>query len=178
MMSKDFDHGLELLKNISEKRYQTITSYEVKKVIFPARSYAVIQKEVGFDEMKDFFSRSYATIMQAMNQKKMKMIGAPVGLFYTWDEKEMKTNMAAGIPIFGSLQTGEVKTIRLSMATAYMIDYYGAYGGTVYAHIAMDEYLKQKGLRTKMPVIEEYITDPRSEPDNSKWLTRIYYFAE
>lgn len=178
MISKDFDRGLELLKNICEKEYQTITSYEIKEVIFPARSFAVIEKEIGFNEMKEFYTQSYATIMQAMNQKKMKMVGAPVGLYYTWDEQGMKSQMAAGIPIFGSLQTSEVKTIRLSMATAYTIDYYGSYEGLMYPHLALDNYLKQKGLKMKSPVIEEYITDPRAEPDTSKWLTRIYYFAE
>jgi effector-binding domain-containing protein len=108
----------------------------------------------------------------------MKMIGAPVGLYYTWDERAMKSSMAAGIPIFGSLQTTEVKTVRLSMSTAYIIDYYGSYEGSMYAHLALDNYLKQKGLKMRSPVIEEYLTDPGAEPDTSKWLTRIYYFAE
>ncbi len=34
------------------------------------------------------------------------------------------------------------------------------------------------GLKHKAPVIEEYVTDPGKEPDSSKWLTRIYFFAE
>jgi len=178
MMSKDFDRGLELLKNICEKEYQTITSYEIKEIIFPARSYAVIEKEVRFNEMKEFFTQSYATIGKAMKQKNMKMIGAPVGLYYTWDEQAMKSQMAAAVPIFGSLQTTEVKTVRLSMSTAYIIDYYGSYEGLMYAHLALDNYLKQKGLKMRSPVIEEYLTDPGTEPDTSKWLTRIYYFAE
>ena len=27
-------------------------------------------------------------------------------------------------------------------------------------------------------VLEEYITDPTTEADTTKWLTNIYYFAE
>ena len=26
-------------------------------------------------------------------------------------------------------------------------------------------------------VVEEYITNPQSEPDSSKWLTRIHYLV-
>jgi effector-binding domain-containing protein len=29
-----------------------------------------------------------------------------------------------------------------------------------------------------MPVVEEYITDPMTEKDPNKWLTKIYYFVE
>ena len=64
------------------------------------------------------------------------------------------------------------------MSTVYIIDYYGSYEGLMYAHLALDNYLKQKGLKMRSPVIEEYLTDPGAEPDTSKWLTRIYYFAE
>jgi hypothetical protein len=29
-----------------------------------------------------------------------------------------------------------------------------------------------------MPVIEEYVTGPETEPDTSKWLTKIYYLLD
>lgn len=178
MISKDYDRGLELLKNICEKEFQTLSSFEIKKVIFPARSFATIEREIGFDEMTDFFRESYSAILQVMNQKKVRMIGAPVALYYTWDEQSRKSKLAAGIPIFGSLQSEGVKTIRLSMSSAYTIDYHGAYEGLKYAHQALNKYFQTRGLRLKPPVIEEYITDPMVEPDTAKWLTKIYYFSD
>ena len=41
--------------------------------------------------------------------------------------------------------------------------------------MAIEGYCKQHGLEAGVPAIEEYVTDPASEPDTSKWLTRIYY---
>jgi effector-binding domain-containing protein len=42
----------------------------------------------------------------------------------------------------------------------------------------MDDYLKANKLKAGAPVIEEYVTDPGTEPDESKWLTKIYYLAD
>lgn len=54
--------------------------------------------------MMDFFRQSYSTILEVMNKRKVKMIGAPVSLYYTWDEQSQKSRLAAGVPIFGSFQ--------------------------------------------------------------------------
>ena len=40
--------------------------------------------------------------------------------------------------------------------------------------------VKLKALGREKPemVIEEYITDPSTEKDTSKWLTKIYFFVK
>ena len=101
-----------------------------------------------------------------------------VSLYYTWDEQSQKSRLATGVPIFGSFQFEGIKIIRLSMASAYTIDYMGAYEDLKYAHQSMNKYFQTNSLQMKPPVIEEYITDSLAEPDNSKWLTKIYYFSE
>lgn len=45
------------------------------------------------------------------------------------------------------------------------------------AHYAMDAYMKEKGLMQSV-VVEEYITDPMTEKDPAKWLTKIYYVVK
>ena len=48
---------------------------------------------------------------------------------------------------------------------ALVIDHYGGYNGIGKAHEAMDVYLKANtGVVHHTNVIEEYITDPGSEP--------------
>ncbi len=178
MISKDFDRGLTLLKDLVEDELAAIEGYQVKKVIFPAKNYAAIRKEISFNQMQSFYAESYGNIQQAMGKKGVKMIGAPSGLYYTWHELQMVTDMAAGIPIRGNLTEGNIQTIRIPMGTAYMINYYGPYEQLGHAHMAIEMFMQQNGLTMKPPAIEEYITDPGQEPDSSKWLTKIYYFAQ
>ena len=59
-----------------------------------------------------------------------------------------------------------------------MINYYGPYEESNKPHEAIEKYLQAKNLTASLPCWEEYVTDPEEEPDQSKWLTRIYYFLE
>ena len=86
--------------------------------------------------------------------------------------------MAAAMPVNRPLKAEGIQTIRVPRGTAYSVDYYGPYDKVGPAHLAIDRYFKENGLTLKPPVIEEYVTDPTKEPDSSKWLTRIYYFAQ
>ena len=178
MVGKDFERGLDLLKGICEKQAESVLSYEILTTKMKAKNYAAIQAEVKFEEMKIFFTESYAVIQEAMAAKRQKMAGAPAGLYYSWDEQQMISDMAAGIPIKGKLETEEIKTIVIESGDAFYIDYYGPYSNLANAHIALDYYFKKNELKMKSPALEEYITDPSTEPDSTKWLTKIYYFAE
>ena len=178
MIGPDFEKGLSLLKGIVEKEKAAVERFKIEKGIFPAKNYAGIRKEVSFDEMQSFFQNSYAQIQQGLQIKKLRITGAPAGLYYTWDEQNMISDMVAAFPIRGNLKTDVIEMIHIPAQTAYMIDYYGGYKGSYYAHMALNYYIMENGLKFKSPVIEEYITNPQAEPDSSKWLTKIYYFVE
>jgi effector-binding domain-containing protein len=178
MAGKDLERGLERLKNLCQQEAQAIKSYHVRKIRFPAKSFAAIRKEISITNVSEFYSQSLGKIMQEMGKKSAKMAGIPCGLYYTWDEQNHVTDMAAAVPVNKSITSGDIKTIKLAAATAYAVDYYGPYEKIIPAHLAINMYLEKNGLTFKPPVIEEYVTDPLTQPDNSKWLTRIYYFTE
>jgi effector-binding domain-containing protein len=179
MIGKDFERGLAMLKEISEKEEAKIAGYQINPVELPSRSYAAIRKTVKMAEIPDFFTASFGQIMGVIQQKGMSMTGAPCGLYYTWDEAAQSTEMAAAMPVSGKKEFGEgIELITLPKTRAYVIDYYGPYDQSMLAYKAMDRYFAQNGLKQGAPIIEEYITDPGSEPDQSKLLTRIYFFAE
>jgi len=178
MVGKDFDRGLELLKGICEDQAEAVSMYEIQPVDFKAKNYAAVRAEVKFSEMHKFFAESYGMIQEEMNQKRKKMTGAPAGLYYSWDEQNMISDMEAGIPIKGDIETEQIKMTKIEAGSAYYLDYYGPYSGSYNAHVALGYYLKKNNLELKMPIIEEYLTDPMTEPDSTKWLTKIIYFAE
>ena len=178
MVGKDFERGLDLLKGICEKQAKEVMAYEIMPLDFKDRSYAAVRAEVKFSEMQKFFAESYGIIQTEMTLKKQKMTGAPAGLYWTWDEQKMVSDMAAGIPIKGEIETEQIKMIKVEAGSAYYLDYYGGYSGSYNAHVALDYYFTKNSLKMKMPIIEEYLTDPMAEPDSTKWLTKIIYFTE
>jgi len=178
MMQKDFDRGLELMKNNCEKEYATIQQYEIKQVEFKPKKFIAIQKEVAFDGIQEFFAQSFGTIQQVSSKKRVRQAGAPSGLYYSWDEQNKVTDLAAAIPVKRTFDEGEVKTIKIDRSTAFMVDYFGPYEQLANAHKALNFHLVKNNLKSKPPVIEEYITDPGAEPDSKKWLTKVYWLAE
>jgi len=178
VVGKDFERGLVRLKQICETEAAEISRYEIREIEFSKRNYAAIRSTVSFSDIQKFMAASYMEIQQAMNQKGMRMAGAPVGLYFFWDMENNATEMAAGIPILGQLNVGNVKTITVEADRALTLDYYGPYDKSQFAHMAMDLYMKKNALTQKAIVLEEYITDPMTESDSSKWLTKIIYFVQ
>jgi len=178
MIGGDFEKGLGRLKQRVDDQMAEINKYQIQQINFSARTYAVIQQQVPTEKIQEFFSQSYGKIMETMGKAKVTMAGAPVGLYYSWDETMNVFDMAAAIPIPAGKKLKGITTIQLPKSKAYRIDYYGPYDKVENTHYAFDAYFAKNGLKQKAPVIEEYVTDPASEPDSSKWLTRIYYFAE
>ncbi|MBK9983246.1 MAG: hypothetical protein IPP15_12705 [Saprospiraceae bacterium] len=47
----------------------------------------------------DFFSKNTPLLMDALEKGKVEMAGPPAGIYYTWDEKKMESDMAVAVPI-------------------------------------------------------------------------------
>jgi effector-binding domain-containing protein len=115
-------------------------------------------------------------IMQLVQMLELPLAGGPSGLFYTWDMENNVADMAAGIPIEGEADIEGYDLVQLS-GDALKIEYYGSHSGSAEAHSAMEDFMKENGLTINEVVFEEYITDPTTEPDTSRWLTNIYYMV-
>jgi effector-binding domain-containing protein len=179
MIGKDFERGLASLKEIAEKEAPQLLSYKIVPVDFPGKTFMAIRKKVSMSEIPGFFAQAFGQLMPQLEQKGVKLTGAPCGLYYSWDAVTMTTEMAAALPVDKAVHFGAgVETIILPRTKALTTDYYGPYDKTMMAYMAFDKYLKDNKLAAKPLMIEEYITDPQNEPDSSKLLTRIYYFIE
>ncbi len=178
MMAPDFNRGLELLKQICEKEAAEISKYDINPINFPATNYAAIRENVALENINGFFKKSFGIIKPLMRRTGIRMTGVPSGLYFSMDEQEGTTDMAAAVPIKGSLNEGAVQTIKLPASKGFMVNYYGSYQGAEYAHKALDYHIQQNWLTQKQPIIEAYVTDPEQEPDTSKWLTKIYYLVQ
>ncbi|NOZ61497.1 MAG: hypothetical protein GXO74_07425 [Calditrichaeota bacterium] len=174
----DFEKGLALLKSVCEKQAAAVQKFAVKEVDFPGKTYAIIRKTISFNNIQKFYAESFGKIIAAMQKHGAVMTGAPSGIYFSYDEGKGVTDMAAAIPVSRVFEEPGIDTYEIPAGKAYKINYYGPYEKIGDAHIAMDFYFHQNSLKQQIPVVEEYVTDPGSEADSSKWLTVIYYFAK
>ena len=129
-------------------------------------------------KISGFLQEQYARIMKTIKKKRARMIGSPVGLYFKWNKVQMTTDMAAGIPVNKTVQGDGIESLKIEKSRALLIDYFGPYEKTADAHNTMNYYLYRTGLKINLPIIEEYLTDPKKEKDPAKWHTRIIYLVE
>ena len=173
----DFESGLATLKDLCEKA--PATSYEIKETQWPATDALGIRKTVTFQDMQAFFAATFPAAYKAISEAGSKP-GVPMGIYYKYDEQAMNADMAAVVPYEGKKVLAKgFSNISIPAQPAYLIDYYGGYSNMKAPYNEMNAFLK-KNFNRENPdmVVEQYLSDPMSEPDSSKWHTAIYFFVK
>jgi effector-binding domain-containing protein len=182
-IAKDYDKGLESLKKISESKAEESaqSKYEVEEIDYPAQKFLTYREEVPFDGMQAFYTKHLGAIYQFIGKsQEMQSAGQPCGIYYTWNESEQIADMAGAVPFKADgkvTNTGDY-TVEEFSGKAYKIAYRGSYDNLGEAHIAMEDYLRNNNISMNNVAMEQYQTDPSTQPDTAKWLTNIYYFPQ
>ncbi len=188
MVGPQFEKGLAKLSSVcaeeqsalEEKMSKEYGGFTIETVERPAMAYVGKRKKMGWSEMKDFYEKTYPAVFKATGGAGVAPAGAPVGLFFDWNEETQSTDMFAGVPV----QAGDVAKARalngmvveeVPAGKAFQIVYQGGYNGSGKAHEAMDMKLKADGAETRGVAIEEYLVGPSTEPDSNNWKTLIIY---
>jgi effector-binding domain-containing protein len=175
----DFEKGLAKLSAISMKEAASGGSMEVKEITTEPKTYVGIKKEVAITGLHEFFQENFPKVYADLPKRGIMPAGPATTLYYTWDEKGMKTQCAAVIPVSNlKVKVAPWEVFNVKGGKTLMIDFFGPYSKLGMAHDKMGGYMKEKNYKWVAPAIEEYLTDPMSQPDSTKWETKIYYFVE
>jgi effector-binding domain-containing protein len=178
-INQSYDKGLAKLKTMVETDLtREYRGYKVHMIDWPGQVYMAYREEIPMDQMEGFYIQHLTRLANAVGRAGVEMTGMPCGLYYTWDEEQTMTDMAAAIPVSAAFAGRRMEAIEIPAGKALQIDHYGSYEGLGEAHAAMDEFMTNFQLDVNVPVIEEYASDPDQEPDTSKWLTKIYYLLK
>jgi effector-binding domain-containing protein len=179
-IGSDFESGLANLKALCEgEAAGGAKTYEIQEITTGARTLVGHKETIGMDNISSYFAEWMPKVYEGVMKAGLKMTGAPVGLYYTWDEGAMKTECMAAIPVHGEKgKVGAFETVELKGGKTLLIDYYGDYSQMKAPHDQIGTYMGKKGYKIAGPVMEEYITDPMTEKDSSKWHTKIMYFVQ
>ena len=186
MIGPDFEKGLQNLKARTEAEQQaaqaalqakTHRGYVIETVEKPTTTYIGKRGKIKFAEIDKFYGQHLPAAFVAAGAAGIEQAGYPSGIFFAWDEQAQTADLMAAVPVKAdeNVVVKGFETYTIPASKMLHIPYYGAYDKSQEAHYAMDEMIKANGLTHYGNVIEEYVTDPTTEPDTSKWLTNIYY---
>ena len=187
MLAPDFEKGLANLKEMCESAPSEPVEDEgpvvevdgqmIAEKEFGPKYYVGIRQVVEWKDMQKFFADNFSKASSAINDGGFVMTGPPSALYFNWDEENQKADMAAVIPVDGDgVIIDGFENFNIEPSMSYQIDYYGPYEGIGKGHEALNSHMNTQDMDLSQGmVIEEYVTDPMTETDQSKWLTRIVY---
>ncbi len=170
-MEHKFDRQLELLKEHVESGEAKMT-YDIREQKFPATQYATVRKTIKWSEMGDFFGPAYGSIAGAAGDM---ITGNAQSIYYTWDEENQQTDVAAAFPVSGPVKGMEM--VDVPESSCYTIRYKGGYAQSMGMHMALGAKAEENGKEVAY-VIEEYIKMPPLETDSNNYVTSIYYILK
>lgn len=174
-----FEKGLSKLKTVMESMpvETAAVHYDVQELAWETKTYYGRRTKLEFARMTDYIGKTYGEIGAAMKKAKAEAIGAPKAIYFSFDETSMMADFAPVMEVAKDTKLDGLEKFETPAGKVLLIDYYGPYDKSAQAHYAMDAYMKEKGL-TQSVVVEEYVTDPMTEKDPAKWLTKIYYVVK
>jgi len=180
-MEKDFENGLANMAALAKERItnKMYDGYKINEVVLQERHFILNRQQVAYDNVQQFYAGNLGSLFAKAQRADVEMDGMPCGLFYGFNDDTKMVDMSAAIPIKEPLAIKGAQSLTLPNSKGITVDYFGDYDGTPAAHAAVESYMRDYGILSDPPYIEEYVTDPGEEPDPKKWLTKItYYISE
>ncbi len=179
-MGTDYERGLAFLKrrceSIAHKKYN---GYEIVEEDIPATNYFCTKGTVKLDSIQLFFGPGLMRVMGEAAEEKLTVTGPPAGIYWSLDQTAGVSEMAVGIPVKEEVVKApkDFSLFKAPAGKALVVSFYGAYDSIHLAHTAVEKYCAAYNLRQSSLVIESYMTDPATEQDTSRWLTKVMYFT-
>ncbi len=171
MMDPFMASGLSALKTYCEAMPEppAIELVDVESV--PSLS---VLDSTTIDGIGVMLEQNYGLISDYLAAKKIEMAGYPYAVYYNWDPDGI-IRIRAAIPIAKTYKgKGRIESFDLPATKAVMAKHMGGYDTSV-THEAIMEYMEDFGIECADYIWEVYVTDPMTEPDESKWETDVYY---
>jgi len=177
-MGKDYERGLGNLKKHCEAIvHPKYRGFEVAETELPLQYYVGVRAQTDTADVQAFYATNLPKAMEAVSKADLEPSGPPSSLFWTWQDG--MSDMAVAVPTSEMKKyTDDIESFPIGGGLALVVQYLGPYEGIGEAHLALDDYMLEKKLEGIPPVIEEFVTDPETEPDTAKWLTKVIYFVK
>lgn len=149
--------------------------YDVAEISWPPRVFIIKREKRPFDQLSAFFEKYYDEIYAIVEKHGIATDGVPSAIYYSIDEINQETDLAAAVPVKGKLPTlRDFEIIKMPATKIITTTHYGSYESMSPAYLAMDRYMEAHDLNREL-IIEEYFSDPAVEKDTAKWMTRINF---
>lgn len=179
-VGKDYERGLGNLKKLCEHLMNpTYNGFKVAEDTLAQQVFIGLRDTLAFAEVGPFCATNKSLMADSLAAMQVAMNGPNAVLTWLWDDKAQQADLAVAFPFVANKKPTQYPYTQFTIPAgrAISVDFYGPYDSIGNAHRAIDLYMAEKKLRALPPSIESYITDPATEPDTLKWLTKVIYLV-
>jgi len=144
---------------------------EIELITTDRQLMASIQAKVKVADISSYMGKAYGELFVFTQKNGCVMTGPPVAYYNSWSDTEV--DLILGFPVSQPFHAeGMFKAFELPSVKAVRAVHVGPYADLVKTYIAMEQWMKEKGLAPAQYMWEEYLDDP-SEVPQQELRTRI-----
>lgn len=169
-------------KNIEKeikKRSETNTyyNYTVEQVSMNRKHFILLKSNVQSAQKMAYYSQNITSVYQSAQDASILTTNSPTLLNYSMYNSN-PIEIAAAIETVIEVNIKGLDTQIFENGLALKISVAGPRDNFTEIYKAFDEYAVDRSLKINSPIIEEFVTNPVQEADQSKWKTNIFaYFS-
>ena len=171
-MEEFISEGLTNLKTVCEIQAQENTRI-VELEQLDSFLYIGLRQVVNFADVSNKMIEMFGQLSGFIQTNEIQTEKSPFAIYHSVIGE--KIDLECGIAVLDFIENDEMKTSAYTAKTCAVVEYYGDYNQLEQGHNTVQEWIEKRRFNIGGPPIEMYVTDPGSEPDSTKWLTKIYY---
>jgi effector-binding domain-containing protein len=152
---------------------------EIKIVEIKEQPTLTIRESADLASIPEKMGRIFMEIFAFMQKRGIVPVGPPFSYWHdVFSEAASKGifDMEAGFPVSRPVESeGRIKAGKLPGGKAVKAVHIGPYETLSETYDAVLSWTKEKGYQVEEYMWETYLTDPDTVPDQSKWMTEIFW---
>lgn len=178
MIGPDFERGLEKLDSLTTKAVEQYTITVNGVTEHGGGFYIYNTTSCKMDQLEPTVQNMMNTINTYAAKNNILRAGAPYVRYHKWDKQNNAVMFSCCVPTTARVDTAasDILTGQLAPFKAVETTLKGNYTNLKEAWDTAMAYVTERNLEFAEtgPMIETYVTDPTSEPNPAKWITKIY----
>lgn len=177
-LAPDYERGLKNLDSVVKAMPKGHVA-KLETLDFPGGYFLGIRDTANTAEIGNVLGSLYGEVAVYMQKNNIRMSGAPVSVYQSFDVHSGITILQAGMPVMNKENgSGRISCFEFYRGTVIVADFYGPYKDLPNAYHAIEKYAQTNGKKLTGSPWEAYMTDPGMQTDPEKVLTKVYWPTE
>jgi effector-binding domain-containing protein len=152
---------------------------EIKIIEVKEQPTLTIRESTTLSAIPEKIGGIFAEILAFMEKRGISPVGAPFAYWHNMGPDcinkgifDMECGFPVSVPVEG---VGQIKKSKLPGGKVITAMHIGSYDTLAQTYEEVLSWIKENGYQVEDDMWETYLTNPCEEPDQSKWMTEIFF---